>query len=139
LTDEVRRYIISEHRHGRTFKKIAEELGIAPSTISMDRLRHRDVWEKEERLLVQSLQWGRKRILDDIIKKCREWLMELHADRDEYEAEQAAILAANPNPHPEVLLKIIEKGFEMEVVLATHEVRLSMLLSKMLTERYELS
>ena len=139
MTDEVRRYIISEHRRGRTYKAIAAELGITRQAISNDRRRHKEKWKKYQSLLEWDLRWGRQRILDDFIKECREWLMDLRSRREEYEAQQEAILAANPNPPPEVFRTIVKKGTEMEVALAKHEVKLYFLLSKTLAERYDLS
>ena len=139
MTDEVRRYIISEYRRGRTYKAIAAELGITRQAISNDRRRHKEKWKKYQSLLEWDIRWGRQRILDDFIKECREWLMDLRSRREEYEAQQEAILAANPNPPPEVFRTIVKKGTEMEVALAKREVKLYFLLSKTLAERYDLS
>lgn len=134
MTTQERRYIIFENRFGRTYKNIGEELGIPPSTISMDRSRNKDKWEHDQNWLELLLRDGRDRILDDFITDCRERLMDLRSRIKEQKE-----IVEDSKKSPEFFAMHAKKFYALEVELARLEARLCIMLSKKLAERYDLS
>ncbi len=134
LTTQERRYIILEKRFGRTYKDVGEELGIKPQAISNDHHRHKEKWEHDENYLELLLREGRDRVLDDFITQCREQLMDLasHIEEQKKMVEDSLKI-------PDFFARHAKKFLALEVELARQEVRLCIMLSKKLAERYELS
>lgn len=139
MTAEQRRYIIYEHYRGKKLKIIAGELGITPQSITNDRRRHKDVWQRETNWLELKIKSGTNEKLDEIINENRETLKDVQSRIEACKKNREVLLAEHLNVEPEVLKKQLKSNVVEEVELARAERMLCLFRAKLLTDRYELS